>query len=291
MHAPIYLCSAFAFGVAAVPYSYQPGKSELLLARATTWPNQTFRTTNFQPPVLNITKSGKKLAPGLLLFTPAPVDGSGEVAALITTDTGDLVWNSVPGLSYNNLFVQSLNSKPILTMWIGDGSPNVQVIGHGYGRVSILDTTYTEIYSICPHFDLVTPNNYNFTCNADLHESYVTERGSILVTAYNITTADLTSVNGTSKGYIYDSLFYEIDIKTQKILFRWSSLEAGIPLSKSKVPITGSGTLASPWDWFHINSIQSVGRGYLINSRHLWTSYLLDSAGNIQWNITVSSSS
>jgi hypothetical protein len=51
-------------------------------------------------------------------------------------------------------------------------------------------------------------------CQADLHESYVTDRGSLLVTGYNLTQADLTSVNGSAQGWVYDSLFFDIDIET-----------------------------------------------------------------------------
>jgi hypothetical protein len=41
-----------------------------------------------------------------------------------------------------------------------------------------------------------------------------------LITAYNTTGADLTSIGGPDKGYVWDSLIFEIDIKTQKILVR-----------------------------------------------------------------------
>jgi Arylsulfotransferase (ASST) len=62
----------------------------------------------------------------------------------------------------------------------------------------------------------------------------VTERGSLLVTGYNLTQVDLTSVNGSADGWIYNSLFFEIDIESKEILFQWSALETRIPISNTK---------------------------------------------------------
>ncbi|KIN08184.1 hypothetical protein OIDMADRAFT_48059 [Oidiodendron maius Zn] len=98
--------------------------------------------------------------------------------------------------------------------------------------------------------------NGKVDCQADLHESYVTERGSLLVTGYNLTQADLTSVNGSADGWVYDSLFFEFDIKNKEILFQWSALESGIPISNTKQALGSSGTESAPFDFYHINSIQ-----------------------------------
>lgn len=130
---------------------------------------------------------------------------------------------------------------------------------------------------------------------ADVHESYITERGSVIVTIYNITRADLTAVHGPKDGWIYDTLFYDVDIKSNKTLFRWSAYEAGIPISDAKclladqAPMDGfpARSLENPYDWFHMNAVQSVGNGYLVNGRHVWISYMLNSAGDIEWKIQV----
>ncbi|KAI9835568.1 MAG: hypothetical protein M1819_002019 [Sarea resinae] len=251
-----------------------------------TWPNQTFKTVRYQPPQLQISKLGEALAPGLLFFTATSTDGSEETAPLIMTDTGELVWNGQQG-KHGNLLVQTLDGNNVLSMWRGSGSADTAIAGHGYGKVEILDTTYTEIYTVCPELDLVTPNNTKYDCYADLHESYITERGSILVTAYNITTADLRSVGGPRNGWVYDPMFYEIDIKTNETLFHWSPTASGIPINATHQPLDGTGSSQSdPFDWFHTNSVQSIGTGYLVNSRHLWTTFLLNSTGGIKWNIS-----
>ncbi|KAL9093257.1 MAG: hypothetical protein Q9165_003998 [Trypethelium subeluteriae] len=269
--------SLFLFGAVSLS---QPAKR----ADNGSWPRQSFKTApTFQPPVFDVHKSGAPLAPGLLLTSFIPATDEIENAAVIITDAGDLVWNSPPG-SYSNVRVQHLDSEPVLTLWNGSS------IGEqGYGFVSILDTTYTEIYRVCPQARALTPDNTTFPCYGDIHESFITDRGTILMTIYNITNADLTSINGPKDGWIYDGLFYEVDIKTNRTIFRWSAYEAGIPLTASKAPLGkaafGNGTLDSPFDFFHINSVELVGSRHFVNSRHYWTSYLLDSKGDIEWMI------
>ena len=81
-----------------------------------------------------------------------------------------------------------------------------------------------------------------------------------------------------------------MDIKINKTLFSWSALEVGIPITDSRALFNGSvwdGSYAKTYEWFHINSVQSVGHGYLVNGRQVWTSYKLDSTGDIEWRIQV----
>lgn len=253
-----------------------------------TWPTQSFKTEpSFRPPVLDVTKSGAALEDGLLMITLLPVTNEVENAATIMTDTGDLIWNSPPG-GYSNMVVSTLDSQPVLSFWNGTS------LGYqGYGFISILDTTYTEIYRVCPDINVLAPLGTKFPCYIDIHESYITPQGTMLLTVYNITNADLTSINGTEDGWIYDNLFYEVDIKTNETLFRWSAYESGIPLSATKAVLDnvagfGNGTLEAPFDFYHINSVQPVGLDYLVNSRHYWNTYLIDRNGTIKWEINVS---
>lgn len=154
-------------------------------------------------------------------------------------------------------------------------------IGHGYGNVTLLDTSYKVKNVLCPHFGLNTAGGGNFSCEADLHESYITDRNTILVTAYNATTADLSAVNGSANGWIFDCQFYELDING-KVLFKWSS-QQHVPVTESRLPIGTSGTTINPYDYFHINSVVNIGDYYLVNSRHCWTVFLIDKLGNIVW--------
>jgi hypothetical protein len=161
------------------------------------------------------------------------------------TNEGELVWYVETAVPQTNLFAQQLDGKPVLTRWHGKGSKN----GHGYGSVIILDDKYTPINEICPKPNFVTSDDEEPECYADLHESFITDQGTILVTAVNMTQADLISVGGLVDGWILDNWIFEIDIKTNEIVFSWSALEAGIPLNLSKVSIAsnvmGNGTARS----------------------------------------------
>ena len=247
---------------------------------ASVWPYQTFKTTSFNPPRLQINKTGKALSHGLILFTPQGLTKE-SASALIMTDDGALVWNG-PQTQTTNLAVQSLGNETVLTSWEGVGLS----IGFGYGSVSILDTTYTKLYTICPKLNIVTSDGRVFDCYADCHESYMTDHGTMLVTVVNVTTADLSSVRGPRKGWVYDTMFMEIDIKTNETVFQWSPLAAGIPINSTREPLGLTGrSAADPFNWFHMNSVQQVGTSYLVNSRQTWSTYMIDSTGKVEWTI------
>lgn len=242
------------------------------------WPYQVFKSSQFNPPELEITTDGQPLAPGLLFITP---DSTNDTAPLIMTDTGQLIWNG-PMTYATNFRVASYEGNSILTYWSGSTSSR----GNGYGNVTFLDATYNEILNVCPHFGLVTPDNFTYPCQADLHESFVTDRNTLLVTAYNVTETDLTSVGGPSNGWVLDCLFFELNPKNGDILFRWSALEH-VPVSETKVSFAGEGgfTQSDPFDWFHINSVVNIGNHFLVNSRHVWTTYLITPKGDIDWTL------
>jgi hypothetical protein len=129
--------------------------------------------------------------------------------------------------------------------------------------------------------------------NVDLHEIYITERNTVLVTANNVTQADLRSVGGPSNGWVVDSLVYEIDIETNNILFRWRALDhlAEIPFTASVYPLGSEGfngmKQSSAWGYFHINAVKPYDGGYIISSRFLCSAIALDSKGNVRWRLQV----
>lgn len=260
------LCSLFAL-------------SSLVQTAWSSWPIQTFHTEpEFQPPILSINKTGAHLAEGLIVFTP---EGSNDTAPMIFTDSGDLIWNG-PAEDTTNLFVQSLDSRDVLTFWSGTGYN----VGRGYGNVTVLDDTYSELCTVCPDFPVETTNGTSSGCALDLHESFITPRGTMLATVVNVTTADLSPIGGPEVGWVFDTMFLEIDIKTQEILFQWSPLQAGIPINSTKLPLLGTGTSkANPFDWSHMNSVETLGDGYLANSRHCWSTYAINRDGEVEWTI------
>ncbi len=269
--------------------SLGPGKEhhQVVNGSGDFWPYQVYKSSPFNPPEFEITKNGELLSPGLLLITPsdaAAVNATKDTGPIIMTDTGQLVWNG-PAVNSFNLRAVPYKGKPILTYGSGY-STVVPNIGHGYSSVTFLDETYKEILYVCPHFGLVTPGNVVYACEGDVHESFVTDRNTLLVTAYNATQTDLSAIGGPSDGWVFDSLVYELDPKTMDVLFRWSSLEH-FPVTGTKLPLIGKTGLSQsqPFDYFHINSVAKVGDKYLINSRNFWTVHLITAKGETEWTL------
>lgn len=254
------------------------------------WPQETFKSSSIKTPVLNVTKLGPT-EPGFLFFTPS--DKVNKIAhPVIYSDDGQLVWQGVPG-NYSALQPQILDGEPVIALWEG-----VKESGFGFGHISILNSSYDEIYRVtlnCKEQNFVTvldPTPLE-SC-IDIHESQFTADGTILVTAVNVTQGDLTSVGGPKNGWIQDGLIYEIDIKTNKIVFRWSAHEHPneAPMSYDRAPIgvTGAGSGASrkdPYGYPHLNSVYKYGKNYLLSSRYMCSIFFLASDGGLIWHLHV----
>lgn len=153
-------------------------------------------------------------------------------------------------------------------------------------QVNFLDDTYTN-FTLDPNLmlnKLATTPVANWSI--DVHEHQMTHKNTMLVSAYNNTPFDLTSVGGPADGWIVDCVVFELDIATEEVLFSWTASEH-VPLNASHEPVvsvSGNGTEAAPWDWFHENSIHAVGENYLVNSRHTWTTFLVSPNGSVIWS-------
>jgi hypothetical protein len=121
--------------------------------------------------------------------------------------------------------------------------------------------------------------------NIDVHEHQMTDRNTIVVSSYNNTQWDLTSVDGAKDAWVADGMFFEIEPKTQEVLFQWRALEH-LELSASRYGLNGAGTKRVPLDWLHINSVQRVGENYLISARHHFAVYLISGKdGSVIWKL------
>ncbi|KEF55247.1 uncharacterized protein A1O9_08901 [Exophiala aquamarina CBS 119918] len=253
------------------------------------WPWQEYQSSDALPPVLLTTSTGEALFDGLLVIGTvygSTVPATQEQAPLLMTDSGDLIWSGPKEPTYNAR-VQTYNAAPVLTYFSGQGTAGASaVVGHGYGEVIVLNNEYNVVATVCPqfhHFTLET--GVTAKCHADVHESFITPRNTMLITAYNTTQADLTSVGGSKYGWILDSFAAEINISTGEVLFEWHPI-AHLPINGSHYPLSGQGqNQSTPYDFFHMNSIELVGENYLINSRHFWSTYLVSPQGKILWHI------
>lgn len=266
-----------------IPWWYTAGSTLLLSIGAAAWDYSTYSSIDFQPPKLVVNKTGTT-EPGFLFLGPRGGVQTAGQAALIYDEEGNLVYEG-PEEVTANFMVQELNNESVITFWAGE----MMDIGYGYGSVHILDSSYKEIHTVTLEGAFVTPDNSTKDSYIDLHESHITPQNTLLVTAYNLTQHDLTSINGSSSDWMLDSHFYEIDISTNEILNSWSALEqeADIPLTTSHQGLGSDvGTQDAPYDAYHINAITTTNNGYLVSLRHMWSGYYLHHNGTVIWRVS-----
>ena len=73
---------------------------------------------------------------------------------------------------------------------------------------------------------------------ADAHEFYITPWNTALITAYQHTTANLTSIGGPADQAVVNGVVQEIDIRTGAVLWEWNSAQ--------HVPYSASGSPSRP---------------------------------------------
>ena len=159
--------------------------------------------------------------------------------------------------------------------------------------IYLYNNNYEKIHEITlPGNFLELEPGVTYPSNIDLHELLITPKGSLLVTANNVTQADLTSVGGPIDGWVVDGLVYEIDIATNKVLFSWSSLDHldQIPFTASLYPLGSEGfngrNQSLAWGYFHINAVEPYEGGYIISSRFLCSAIAIHASGNVKWRLS-----
>ena len=233
---------------------------------------QSFRSRpDLRPPLVTVTAQSPAVAPGEEFV--APYTGPGQAGPMILDQSGGLVWfKPLPrNTSATNFRVQEYQGKPVLTWWQGD----ISVHGFGLGEDEIADSTYTDIARVR------AGNGHQ----ADLHEFQLTPQGTALITAYDPILCDLSSVGGPAYGAVTDGVLQEIDVRTGLVMYEWTSLDH-VALGESHESARGS-TTASPFDFFHINSINlDADSSLLISARNTWAAYDIDAqTGQIAWRL------
>lgn len=131
----------------------------------------------------------------------------------------------------------------------------------------------------------------SFPSNIDLHEIFITRKNTMIVTANNVTQADLSSVGGEEKGWLVEAQVYEIDIATNQVLFQWKSLDHldTLPLDASVYPLGSEGyngtSQQNAWGYFHINAVSPYQDGYILSSRYLSSAIAIGSDGEVKWRL------
>ncbi|KAK5167466.1 uncharacterized protein LTR77_007165 [Saxophila tyrrhenica] len=254
-----------------------------------TWPYHTYETVKFQPPWLNITHHTAP-SEGYLFFAP---DGATEtqLAPVIMDMSGELIWNGPMEHAFN-FGVYEYGGEPVLGWWNGTLFP--EPVGRGNGVIYLYNNKYEQIEKVTleGNFLKLEPGA-TFVFNIDVHELLITPNDTIVVTANNVTQADLTSVGGPTDGWVVDGLVYDIDIATNEVLFRWSPLEHldQIPFNASLYTLGTEGytgtSQSTAWGYFHINAAEPYEGGYIISSRFLCNAIAIDgSEGHVKWRLS-----
>jgi WD40 repeat protein len=213
-------------------------------------------------------------APGHIFISPKK--GPGEEAPtqdgpLIVDSNGEPLWfhplQDAEADAFN-FEVQTYRGEPVLTWWEGYHT------GYGQGEYVICDHTYREIRRFG------AGNGYE----GDHHEFLITPEDTALITIYNKVRRDLSGVGGPEDGVVLEGIVQEIDIQTGEVLFEWHSLDhVRLEESYYRPP----PDLRSPFDYFHINSVDAHPDGYLIiSARRTSTVYKVDrKTGEIVWRL------
>jgi hypothetical protein len=230
---------------------------------------QSFYTLpGVQAPILTVTVPDRDPGAGDVFVTNGP--GVGPYGPLIYTPQGQPIWvhQLTGGQTADDLSVQDYQGRPDLTFWQG----KVLSWGFGQGEDVVMNSSYQPVAT-------VTGGN---GLKADLHDFQIEPRDVAYITAYNPVSCDLSSVGGSREDVITDTAVIEIDMATGLVRWEWHSLDHVRATDSETSPPKGS-----PWDWFHLNSIDPQPNGnILISARNTWAAYeLAAGSGDVLWRL------
>ncbi|KIX02922.1 uncharacterized protein Z518_08865 [Rhinocladiella mackenziei CBS 650.93] len=241
----------------------------------------SFDPPDLVAPILSVFRiTPEKLAPGY--YFVSPYQQVQETVHIYDNDA-NLVWTGFGGAG------PGISHAPQTCMYKGEVHlcfyQGTQMLGWGHGHGIIMDKHYRIVKS-------VEPGSYQ--ASSDMHEFRLINDGeSALMTQYLRSVYDLCPWNlCDGLGYIQQGAFQEVHVDTGEVIFEWHSLDHVDPsesyVEPSTTEISGSGEHPeSPWDYFHINSIDKNEDGdYLISARHVSAVYKISGIdGHVIWRL------
>ena len=260
--------TSFGFRV-DTPYP-TTGVSEFPNPQAAPADYQSFYTLpGDQAPIMTVAVPDRDPTAGDILTTNGP--GPGQYGPLIYTPDGRLVWfyRLSGGEAAENLSEQTYAGRRVLTWWKG----KVLSLGFGQGEDIVMNSRYQTVAKI--------PGSNGL--HADLHDFQIASHDIAYITAFNPIRCDLSPIKGARGGAIVDTAVQEIDMNTGLVRWEWHSLDH-VGASESEVETPKDST---PWDYFHLNSIDPEPDGdVLISARSTWAGYLLEGgSGKVLWRL------
>ncbi|MCW3020552.1 MAG: hypothetical protein JWN10_2860 [Solirubrobacterales bacterium] len=224
------------------------------------------------PPPVTILTSQRGFGAGEDFFiTPTGDPTTYAAGPEILGTNGQPVWfQAVPqGDAATDFRTQTYLGRPVLTWWQG-----TEAGGVGNGTDYIYNDHYRQIATV----------NAGDGLSADAHEFYITPWNTALITAYQPSTANLSSIGGPPDQAVVNGVVQEIDIATGKVLWQWNSADH-VPYSASEQPLPSSPS--ETWDWFHVNAVHLNTDGdLLIDARNTWAAYdVKPRSGSIEWTL------
>jgi hypothetical protein len=224
---------------------------------------------DLEPPPVKVLVPGAGTAEGFVAVTPWQAT-RGQRGPLLVDNNAQPVWfRDVAPQAASNFQVQQYRGQPVLTWWQGE----LILPGYGRGEYHLLDTSYREVTTVAAADGF----------SGDLHEFLITPQGTALFTAYRSHPADLSAVGGPDNGVLLDSYIQELDIASGELLFAWQASKH-VALDESYMAPPAGKT---PYDFFHINSIDPDHDGNLVlSARHTWTVYKISrQTGEVMWRL------
>ena len=159
------------------------------------------------------------------------------------------------------------------------------MLGYCRGHGVVMDSSYRFVRSV---------QSGGGMPSSDMHEFKLLGDGkTAMMTIYRQKQWDMSEwgiKNGL--GWVLESVFQEVETDTSKVLFEWRSLDHVDPSAAYTLPgttdVSGDGLSKwSPWDYFHINSVDKDENGdYLISARHTNSVYKVSGQdGHIIWTL------
>jgi hypothetical protein len=236
------------------------------------YPVEWFRTSEALAPRVNFAQRSSRCDDGMYTFLSPRGYSVGNPGPMILDANGTLIWTSHPAGQTYDLMVQQYQGEQYLTYWLGDDA----VAGHGAGTYYMLDSSYKEVAQFKAGNKL----------DGDLHEFRLTDRGTALLTVYQIIPGDLSAFKDKpGKGFIWDGVVQEIELDTGNVVFQWRASEH-YNFTDTYSEIGDRGDVEErAFDWFHINSIEKDHKGnYLVSARYTHSlTYIDGKTGEIIW--------
>ena len=228
------------------------------------------------PPRLFVNTTEDGVTPGYIFMAPYQ---SFQNSAAIYEQDGTLIWYGygvTGGANTHDFKVCQYNGTDHLCFFSGD-----QYTGYARGQSTIMDLSFNSV-KLVTALDAGSP--------LDQHEFNIVG-DSALTTIYHPERYDLSAFNITGgQGWIQNCLFQDVNLTTGQLSFEWSAIQhVGLSegyVSPNQSEVAGTGFSAvSPWDYFHINSVDKNNDGdYLISARHVSTLYKINGqTGDIIW--------